>query len=55
VFFQSTNAPGASTSVQQQTLQGIELINGIAIEALNDLLKKRGKRPIVANPLVPDE
>ena len=28
-------------------------LNALAIEALNDLLKKRGKR--MANPLVPDK
>lgn len=27
-------------------------LNALAVEALNDLLKKRGKRPSVENPLV---
>ena len=27
-------------------------LNALAIEALNDLLKKRGKQPVVENPLV---
>jgi len=27
-------------------------LNALAIEALNDLLKKRGKEPVVENPLV---
>jgi hypothetical protein len=29
-------------------------LNALAIEALNDLLKKRGKQPVVENPLVED-
>ena len=29
-------------------------LNALAIEALNDLLKKRGKEPVVENPLVDD-
>ncbi len=27
-------------------------LNALAIEAFNDLLRKRGKRPVVANPLL---
>jgi hypothetical protein len=30
-------------------------LNALAIEALNDLLKKRGKEPVVENPLADDE
>jgi hypothetical protein len=29
-------------------------LNALAIEALNDLLKKRGKQPAVENPLADD-
>jgi hypothetical protein len=29
-------------------------LNALAIEALNDLLKKRGKEPVVENPLADD-
>jgi hypothetical protein len=30
-------------------------LNALAIEALNDLLKKRGKPPVVENPLSVDQ
>ena len=30
-------------------------LQGLAVEALNDLLAKYGKRPIVRNPLLADE
>lgn len=29
-------------------------LNALAIEAFNDLLRKKGKRPVVANPLHDD-
>jgi len=30
-------------------------LNALAIEAFNDLLRKKGKRPAVANPLLDDD
>lgn len=30
-------------------------LNALAIEAFNDLLRKRHKRPVLANPLLDDE
>lgn len=30
-------------------------LNALAVTAFNDLLRKNGKRPSVANPLLPDE
>ncbi|WP_347882387.1 ribbon-helix-helix domain-containing protein [Bradyrhizobium sp. SSUT18] len=30
-------------------------LNALAIEAFNDLLRKRHKRPVVANPLLDDD
>jgi hypothetical protein len=30
-------------------------LNALAVEALNDLLKKRGKEPLVENPLLGDD
>jgi hypothetical protein len=30
-------------------------LNALAIEALNDLLKRRGKRPAIENPLIDQE
>jgi hypothetical protein len=30
-------------------------LNALAVEAFNDLLKKRGKQPVVQNPLAPED
>ena len=30
-------------------------LNALAVEAFNDLLKKRGKQPVVQNPLTPED
>ena len=32
--------------------EGDTTLNALVIEALNDLLKKYGKRPLVENPLI---
>jgi hypothetical protein len=38
-------------ALRQLALDEDRTVQSLAIEALNDLLKKRGAKPVVANPL----
>jgi hypothetical protein len=44
------NAAGLR-ALRQLALDEDTSVQSLAVEALNDLLKKRGSRPVVANPL----
>jgi hypothetical protein len=48
------NADGLR-ALRQLALDEDTTLQSLAIEALNDLLKKRGAKPVVANPLRQDD
>jgi hypothetical protein len=48
------NADGLR-ALRQLALNEDTTLQSLAIEALNDLLKKRGAKPVVANPLRQDD
>jgi hypothetical protein len=48
------NADGLR-ALRQLALDEDTTLQSLAVEALNDLLKKRGAKPVVANPLRQDD
>jgi hypothetical protein len=48
-----TNAEGWR-ALKMLAVENDTTVNALAVEALNDLLKKHGKRSIVKNPLLDD-
>jgi hypothetical protein len=48
------NADGLK-ALRQLALDEDTTLQSLAIEALNDLLKRRGVKPVIANPLRPAE
>jgi hypothetical protein len=47
--------PEGLRALRQLALDEDTSLQALAVEALNDLLKKRGAKPVVTNPLRPPE